>query len=150
MSGNTYIRLKVKVKEEYREAVSQVFNNKNWSGTEAKVLNYFSRLNKSEYLFSEETQGVYFPSEWLVPEYTPSYENGILTLRAGFQDNDNTCMKFIVDYLPHFIEDSEWIELLKDEWTVSRVYEYKDKKNAWNLYKGVKYLNFVNQKGTLV
>lgn len=137
MGMYTGLRVKVVVKEEYRDMIQKINNGAEWDEftNEFPFLSNYSKLDRAEFI---PCGGLfYMPDNWIIGEYpnekaTDGFERnidmetGYWSFQCSLKNYNDEIEQFFEEVLSNIIESSEHIEYRYEEWNKSIMYEYKD------------------------
>lgn len=133
MGMYTNLRLKVYVKEQYRNMINQINDGADWSEfvTQFPFLTRYAKLGRAEFI--PRGGSSYMPYQWNDgSKATEGFDThidlgtGYWTFQCSLKDYENEIECFFKDVLPVLITSSEHIESYYEEWDESKFYELED------------------------
>lgn len=135
MGMYTGLRLKVTVKEEYRQMIKAINEGAKWNdfSEQFPFIAAFAKQDRAEFI--PRGSLCYMPSSWETGEYpnevaTDGFERkidietGYWTFQCSLINDQGEIEQFFEEVLPNIIENAEHIEYLFEEWDSSRMYEF--------------------------
>lgn len=136
MGMYTGLRVKVTVKDEYRNMISAINEGAEWGyfSKQYPFIAEYAKLARSEFIPSGSL--CYMPYSWETKDYEPTdgfdgnlnMETGKWTFQCSLKNYENEIEKFLDEVLPNIITSSEHIEYFYEEWDSGRLYELVDGK----------------------
>lgn len=139
MGMYTGLRVKVYVKEEYREMIEEINNGAKWSefAEQFPFSASYSEQSRAESIPRGSLS--YMPDEWEegdFPNGVPTdgfdryvdMETGYWTFQCSLKNYEGEIEQFLKEVLPNIIEKSEHIEVHYEEWDFGVLYKYKNGK----------------------
>lgn len=139
MGMYTGLRVKVIVKDEYREMINAINNGANWSdfSEQYSFLANYAKQGRAEFI----PCGVlcYMPKEWEIGKYpnttaTDGFEtsidmqSGLWTFQCSLKNYNDEIEQFFAEVLPNIINKSIHIEYRYEEMDESEMYEFENGK----------------------
>lgn len=134
MGMYTGLRMKVTVKDEYRQMIKEINEGADWSDFEEQFpfLTSYAKQDRAEFI---PRGGLcYMPSRWETGEYpnqvaTDGFERnidietGYWTFQCSLKNYEGEIEQFFKEVLPKIISEAEHIEYRYEEWGSSVLYE---------------------------
>ena len=147
MGNYTGLRVKVTVKEEYRNMIKEISQDGSWSDFVDKYpfLDEYARLYRAEFI-PRGAIAAYLPDDWEEPitgfgaSKYPTYkatdgferhinlDTGFWSFQCSLKNENDEIEKFFEDVLCKIIESSDHIEYLYEAWEESVMYEFLEGK----------------------
>lgn len=139
MGMYTGLRVKVTVKEEYREMIDDINDGASWSDytKQFSFLADYAKQGRAEFIPRGSLS--YMPDCWEVGDFPNSYpsdgfnrsinlETGYWTFQCSLKNYESEIEQFLEEILPFIISSSEHIEYLYEEDYEGTLYELKEGK----------------------
>lgn len=133
MAVYTGIRLKVKIKDEYRKDIERANESRDWSVCKKDLLNNLSNLERAEYILSCDC--TFANERWINGEletdgFVNSFDSstGIWTKQVVVSGGFSVLKYFVDVIIPKICEEGYHIEILPEAEPLSYLFELKDGK----------------------
>ena len=139
MGMYTGLRVKVTVKEEYRDMIQAIHEGADWAdfAEQFPFVTAYSKQGRAEFI----PRGMlfYMPFSWEEGRFPNAVatdgferhidmETGKWSFQCSLKNYNNEIEQFFHEVLPVIISEAEHIEYLYEEWDASSLYELKDGK----------------------
>lgn len=132
MGMYTGLRCKVIIKEEYRNSILKLVNEKNisWSDLKEDVFKKFNDISRSSSILFGDLSSM--PDSWVFNESKDGFdlkfnlETGLWTFQCSLKDYDNTIEYFITNVLTEICDFSYHIESIYELEEKSTMFEIKN------------------------
>jgi hypothetical protein len=139
MGMYTGLRVKVIVKEEYRQMIKEINEGAKWSdfSTQYPFLLDYAKQSRAEFIPRGSLS--YMPNHWETGEFpnhkaTDGFErnidmrSGLWTFQCSLKNYEGEIEQFLSEVLPHIISEAKHIEYRYEEDDESTMYEFSEGK----------------------
>lgn len=137
MGMYTGLRVKVKVKEEYRQMVKEINEGEEWNqfAEQFSFLSSYATQRRAEFIPRGTLS--YMPDSWEIGNFprqvaTDGFdrnleeETGYWSFQCSLKNYNEEIEQFLKEVLPVIISEAKHIEVLYEEWEKSILYEFVD------------------------
>lgn len=127
MGVYTGLRVKVTVKEEFRQMIKEINEGADWGEfvEQFPFLSDYAEQERAKFIPSGASR--YMPDSWETDglERNINIETGYWTFQCSLKNYNQEIQQFFKEVLPKIIDSADHIEYLNEEWDKSIMYTFK-------------------------